>query len=130
MSRLSGFVVSYRDEEIFSITWKNYLNVDGIIYGVARGCDLTYNSNTHQIDETELIFHSSKDFIKVADFLTKNLDGNFFNDYVELMNKEVDDATYEWNRILVKLNAFIDNNIRGISEEQESNYQFVYFCCD
>lgn len=122
MSRLSGFIVTFDGEEVFAITWKNYLEIDSFIWNYCFANNLVVN-NSQDDDNTELVFHNYDAFEKLILELDQRIKKGFTEDM--LMMRSLEDAKYQWNCIMDKIFEFIDFR----ADAYLNKASFEYFSC-
>lgn len=104
MSRLSGFSAKYKDQEIFSVTWKNYLELDAVIWGQSFDNHAVEDRSIDD-DDIILIFNSPADFETVVIALEMRIAQGFTGDEIMMHTKE--EAEQQWMVILRKIHDFL-----------------------
>ena len=122
MSRLAGFIGTLDGEEVFAVTWKNYLEMDSFI------CQFCFKNNlvkdkSKSDDNTELEFINYDAFEK----LCLELDHKVKNGLKEedMLMHNLEDAQYQWHCIMDKIFEFLDWH----ADSYINKITFEFFSC-
>ena len=122
MSRLSGFIGTYEGEELFAVTWKNYLEIDSFIWDHALSNHLAKDQSSSD-DNTTLVFNDFDAFFDTCMALINKVDEGFTEDMI--MQHSVKRAKQEWKAIKIKILDFITTH----HENYYKKISFEFFSC-
>ena len=122
MSRLSGFIGTLDGEEVFAITWKNYLEIDSFIWGFCFDNHLVGDKSIDD-ENISLEFNDYESFKQLCIALDQRIRKGFTID--DIMSHSVEDATFAWNSIIEKIFDFLDYHADGYLEQ----IIFEFFSC-
>jgi len=128
MSRLSGFSAYVDKQSVFDILWKNYLELDAVIWSAAFDNHAVEDRSTSE-DTTILVFNSPAAFKTVIAVLEKRIAQGFTGD--EIMIHTAEEATDEWKIIMDKIHSFINTlDILARYPSFPNELQIIFFSCN
>ena len=122
MSRLSGFIGTLDGEEVFAVTWKNYLEIDSFIWGFCFDNHLVGDKSTDD-ENISLEFNNYDAFEKLCLELDHKVKNGLTED--ELLMHNVEDANYQWHSIMDKIFEFLDWH----ADNYLNKITFEFFSC-
>lgn len=123
MSRLSGFTIRKNEEVVFSISWKNYFDIDTFIWKNSK-FNQQCGEQSHD-DCNELRFYENyESFEEIVNYLLDKYSSILFDDE-DSLPVPVDDALTEWQDIIHRLNHFIQWH----TDEYKTHCTYEFFSC-
>ena len=111
MSRSAGFIAEENGKEVFSVCWKNYLNVDTTIIMYAYQHNLA--KIIKDIDENfEMVYADFDAFHQTYHYLRETLTSTYW-DTNDAMQHDKNEAIIQWCNILSTIDHFLKTIYEG-----------------